>query len=648
MLDSDHAYSTEIIASDPLYDQPERITTNLKPHQLAGIYKGLLFERKGYVNYNIQSPAILNGRCRGSFRIRSNIGVLGDIVGYGKTLTALGIIAANPVDNIYREKTMITSCYSGSAHTIIEKPLRSSSPDECFIKSTLVVVPHGPVFMQWTEAIRQHTSLSVLIIDSQASFKKQLPYEGSPPEMIRQKLSEYDLVLVKNTMVRKMIQHFDIPYRSENPLTAWARIMVDEAHDMMNFIPPLEFHFMWMITSTYPVLAHKSGTRHVLTHTIRHIDQELLRYILVKGNPTFVQQSFSVPRATENYIECRMAARLQAIQPFLQGEALERINANDIAGAVRAIGGHNETEEDILQLLTRNLQRDISNKEHAIRYIQSIDIADDVRDQRLRPLQTDLTRLKNRLDALTARITQLDEKVCPICLDTIESPIILPCTHVMCGGCMFHWMRSGTNGSRPTVCPECRSAIDISRIVAVVQAGSQDNQRGAGSNPPPLLLDKEDMLIKIIKEKPNGRFLIFSRVDATFIKFSQRLLQEGITSCEMKGTTSVMMRNLERFERGEVRVILLNTFHAGSGINISSATDVVIFHSMGIEKTQAIGRAQRVGRREPLTIHNLCYPHEMPHAAGSTPAGPASAEARTRGQVEAGQGHIDAVDLVNA
>ena len=32
---------------------------------------------------------------------------------------------------------------------------------------------------------------------------------------------------------------------------------------------------------------------------------------------------------------------------------------------------------------------------------------------------------------------------------------------------------------------------------------------------------------------------------------------------------------------------------------------------MGIDKQQAIGRAQRVGRDNQLVIHNLCYEHEI-------------------------------------
>jgi SNF2 family DNA or RNA helicase len=71
------------------------------------------------------------------------------------------------------------------------------------------------------------------------------------------------------------------------------------------------------------------------------------------------------------------------------------------------------------------------------------------------------------------------------------------------------------------------------------------------------------------------------------------------------------MNILDKFKSGEIKIILLNTQYAGSGIDINYATDVIIYHTMGIDKQQAIGRAQRVGRTQPLFIHNLCYEHEI-------------------------------------
>ena len=72
-----------------------------------------------------------------------------------------------------------------------------------------------------------------------------------------------------------------------------------------------------------------------------------------------------------------------------------------------------------------------------------------------------------------------------------------------------------------------------------------------------------------------------------------------------------MMNVLNNFKNGNTNVILLTTQYAGSGIEINCATDVIILHSMDIDKQQAIGRAQRVGRTCSLKVHNLCFEHEL-------------------------------------
>ena len=87
----------------------------------------------------------------------------------------------------------------------------------------------------------------------------------------------------------------------------------------------------------------------------------------------------------------------------------------------------------------------------------------------------------------------------------------------------------------------------------------------------------------------------------------------SISFTEIKGTTGCMNNILDRFRNGEIKVILLNTTYAGSGIDISFATDVIIYHSMNNEKTQAIGRAHRVGRTTPLYVHTLLYEEEYEH-----------------------------------
>lgn len=588
----EHSYTYELSHEDPIASQPNKIKTELKPHQRVALAKALQMERTGDILYK---PTEVS-RYGSSFKIHTNIGIIGDIVGYGKTLIATSIIAENPTSQIAQDKSKITALYTQTSYTIIEQPREFPS----YISTTLIIVPRGPVFTQWIECLQTDTSLNFVALDSVHTMKRVLPGEGLPKEDIIREFNKFDAILIKDTMVKKLLEKYTVPYQ-EHPLYSWERIMVDEAHLTIYNIPYMRFKFLWMITSSYPALRYRYTNRASLSCSIRFLDDEMIRLILVKSNPEFVRQSFELPKVQENYYMCRIPNHISAIQPFLQPEIQNRINAGDIQGAIRAMGGREETEQELVTLVTQEIDRDIANREREQLYIQSLDIPSESKEARLKTIQDTLNGLKERRSALKERVSAISTQTCSICYDNFNSPVMLRCTHIYCGNCLVQWMRN-QRGAR--ACPTCRQPIQSSELVAIVDSPTPKKDI-------PLLLSKDDQVMEIIHSKPNGKFLIFSKYDANFWNIMQRLNQEHITNVEMKGSTTVMVKNLEAFRRGEIKVILLNTHHAGSGIDISCATDVIIYHSMGLEKVQAVGRAQRVGRTTPLTVHNLRYPSEL-------------------------------------
>lgn len=606
-------YGLEIGPENRFAEQPAGVRIPLKPHQRAALHKANIMETRGKLYYHLppSDPTAYmymtrNHIFRGRFEIESNIGVLGDIVGYGKTLTALSIIASTPARNIFHGHRDVYSCNTrtGYSHFVGTYDRADVLDEEDIIHCTLIVVPRGPVYVQWEKAIREQTNLKVLAIESLPYIRKELPPPDSTRAQLQAFFEQYDIVLIKSTTLKSFMSYYEVPYR-EHPIKAWSRIMIDEAPDIINTIPLFGFRFLWLISATYECLLYRTyASRHLMSFAIRDIiNEERLRLLLIKGQRDFVMQSFSIPQAQEHYYLCEMPAQFAAVHSFLHPSVQERLNANDIPGVIRELGGTHETEEDIVSLLTREIERDIRNKEREIEYIQNIELPEDAREQRLLVLNRDLSRMQDRRQNLMDRVTALAEKTCPICYENYKNPIVLPCTHVFCGECLLHWMQSGH------ACPECRTPIQSRKLIAVVK--EKPTRSGASAPPTPRILSKEDTLIKLLRDKPHGKFLVFSRCDSTFTRLTHKLAQEGITHMEIKGSTASMMHILERFRNGSLRVILLNTYHAGSGIDISCATDVVIFHSMGLDKTQAVGRAQRVGRRETLHIHNLCYPNEM-------------------------------------
>ena len=89
-------------------------------------------EYYGIINYNINSNNyndIYNTGLSGEYKINTNIGIIGDIVGYGKTLTALSIVSACKLNDIHvnntYEKSYISnlnySYFSYSINNIIVK-----------------------------------------------------------------------------------------------------------------------------------------------------------------------------------------------------------------------------------------------------------------------------------------------------------------------------------------------------------------------------------------------------------------------------------------------------------------------------------------------------------------------------------------------
>lgn len=604
----EHLYPIFLSENDPIYTQPERISKELKPHQKAAIYKAINMEQKPYITYNVPYPEDIinfqNGTptFKGIFQVHTNTGIIGDIVGYGKTFIGLSIIAEAPLSqiytNLYQTHSYGSSYYSGTMTVV--KNRHFNVPLSLFINTTIVIVPRGPVYMQWKTTIEKDTSLKCLAIDSLHNIKKNLP--KTLPEL-QAYLESFDLILIKNTTLKVWLE-----YLRELNITihGFARIMIDEAHDIIYKVQRMHFKFLWLITSSYNQLNHYSYSKNSISnHIDLLISHERIHYLLVKSERNYVVKSFNIPEPVEKYYLCRMTSTLSILTLFVNPSIRDKINVNDISGAIRDLGGSQETEESLVESVKKEFTKDIYNKEKEMQYIESLDIDAEQKEIRLRNATNELIRLQTRLNSLTERIQDVSTKTCPICFDVLDNPLYLNCTHMLCGACLFQMANSSLQTrQRVIACPECRTPIDSNKIRAIVKHETNNENI-------PILVKKEEQMIDILLKKPHGRFLLFSNLDSQFYRLCKLLDEHNITHSEIKGSTQHMMNILKDFKEGKLRIILLNTHHAGCGIDISCATDVIIYHQMPVEKSQAIGRAQRIGRTEVLTIHNLCYPHEL-------------------------------------
>lgn len=608
-INLDESYDLELDETSAINKQPSLISIQLKPHQLACLKKAFIMEKFGSIKYNIDGSKhndIYNTCLNGQYNINTNIGIIGDIVGYGKTLTALSIISECKLDDIFLnkkyEKSFISnSNYSYFSYSTNNKIIKKNTN---MINSTLIIVPRGPVYVQWEKTLKQDTNLKYLAIDNLNFIKKNLPNpENVTNEIILEYFNDYDVVLIKNTTLEVLFSYYNNLTTAScyNYLFRWKRVMIDEAHDIIKTIPILHYYYLWLISGTYEELINSIRSPTGILYDIRQVFNDIknIKLMLIKCKKEFVRNSFKLPVPEEKYYLCKMPIQFMAIKDLISNSIIDKLNANDIVGAIKELGGKTETENDMIELVSKDINTDIENKKKEIDYVNILDIPDDIKSQRLDKLNNDLINLNDKLNNLKNRVTELSNKTCAICMDILDKPIILKCTHSYCGVCLINWINKNSK------CPECRSIINTDDMIAITNNKNEISNENT-------LLTKVDTLISIIKNKITGKFLVFSKYETGFNSIIQKLKENNISYGELKGTTNHMMNILDDFKTSKIKVILLNTYHAGSGIDISFATDVIIFHSMGLYKNQAVGRAQRVGRNDKLFIHNLCYDQEMP------------------------------------
>ena len=105
--------------------------------------------------------------------------------------------------------------------------------------------------------------------------------------------------------------------------------------------------------------------------------------------------------------------------------------------------------------------------------------------------------------------------------------------------------------------------------------------------------------------------LLFTSYDSSFTSVIPVLIELSVSFAVLKGNAGRINNYIDMYNRGEIRVLLLNTTYSGLGLNLTKTTDVIMFQRFNSEaKKQIIGRAYRVGRAVDLDVHYLLNENE--------------------------------------
>jgi SNF2 family DNA or RNA helicase len=503
------------------------------------------------------------------------------------------------------------------------------------VKTNLLVVPHNLV-NQWEDYIRTFsTDIRYKIINRQ-KYVDNLYEENF-------NIEDYDMLVVTGTFCSKVSS-----YLGEKSIKL-QRLIVDEA-DNVN-IPGCQYMdacFTWFVTASFGNLLYPKGYSHFEPESRRHIccatglrnhafvkeiftelsnniPSELLKILIVKNSEAFVEKSILLPPIYSFIIKCKTPLAINILNGIIDKNIIDCLNANDVSSALQFINPNNKGNEDnIVSLLIDKYKKQLTNVHLNLTIVnQMIFETDQERAHEVELVNNRINIINNKIQAITERVKE--NNVCIICYDTVDvnRTVTKCCQNTFCFNCINTWLMNKAS------CPMCKARMTSNDYLVI--NNSLPNIVGETSfidtNITNESFDKYQNLRIILKNrKRKSKFLIFSSFEYSFINIVQILNELRINFEYLKGSGGHITNVVKRYKESDLDVLLVNIRNYGSGLNLENTTDIIMFHKESTQsEKQIIGRAHRMGKKDPLNIHYLVYANEVAASASASSSASASA-----------------------
>jgi hypothetical protein len=621
------AYLYSLTSGANTVEQPTDIKVPLRNHQ-----KAILFEMEQ------REQQLSKGMDISGAKVFSRFAFLGDSVGVGKSLMVLGHIARLKYLSRLPTMAVLDTNSTSLMYSLHEHEFGSHLREI----GCLIVVPHT-LYRQWQTYIKEQTNLKFFGVQT----NKILNGDG-----VVNKLQTADVVLVSNTLYGNLQQ-----IARENHFL-WKRVFYDEAdtlHIPSTRIAP-DTRFTWLISASWSNLLFPNQSLYITVNMLNeminrpsyNIQPELkellrstlqnsshglytyMRHYMVSAsffrefvhtaNPyrgrlvlrcsdTFVKESITLPPITIRNITCKPSIVHQVIQHAIPASVRTLLHAGDVQGALQELGVKAEEPMSLVQAVSENRLKELDRLKKTYEFKSNLEYATpQAKENALKTLKERMSSLEEQIKQLKERVENYKTEMCPICFDEPQKPTFTPCcSRIFCAACIL------TSLTRQTTCPLCRAQITASGLRSLATEPIAKNEL-IDPNEGPQPLKKTEQLLELLKQKPEGKFLVFSRYDNPFLQITSEIEGMNISVKQVKGNKDVIAATLKSFEAGKTKVLLLNSIEAGAGMNITAATDVILLHAMTHEEEkQILGRAYRMGRKEPLSVVRLLHPEELQH-----------------------------------
>lgn len=643
----------------PLAPQPPDIKLPLRQHQRALVHA--MVQREEESRYGI--PYL-------NTNTFTNYGVLGDEVGSGKSLVILGFIShMKRVQQIQTERAALLANSRTNFFTLVMKPTPPTGT------SNLIIVPHTLFRQWQDYCAKQTTLKTFFVkssrdLDPSIPEKEEKPKpkgrtkksaqptdvqanvqpeEPKPTlDTVIEKLKTSDVVLVSNTLYSELAD-----FASKHGIQ-WRRCFVDEV-DTVHIVstsPQLNVPFTWFVSATwhnfvlegnyirpslldaytlnageytealgawlkseigitaYHGLSYGRST-YLTTRSYRWLytmrtDSILRGLNVLLCSKELLELSRQMPPIHEQMLLCLQPRTHRAVQGIVSSQVLAMLHAGNVQDALKELGIHSNTPMGILEAVQQERMKELNRLEKTLEFKEKMDYhTPQAKEQALTTLKGKIASVQEQLKTFQERIQNISSEGCPICYDDPQQTqaLLTPCcSRIFCGSCILQSL------ARNTDCPMCRTPILKGQLIQLVDSAPTTTTSVVKEEKLPT---KQKALIQFLKTNPTARVLVFCRYENPFVQLEADCDLQGITYHTLRGNKDVIASTIRSFEKGEKRVLFLPTATTGAGLNLQSASHVVLLHAMTPEEEkQAVGRAYRLGRTEPLTVVRLLHEGE--------------------------------------
>ena len=542
--------------------------------------------------------------------LKVNGGVLCDEVGLGKTLSMIGLI----------------------------------SNDSCIKNTTLIICPRR-LCKQWGEEIENTNQLNFLIVHSIKQIKK----------LRNDIIKQYDIIIIPYSLFKNK-NYIEI---SENKKYFsieryfWHRIILDESHEYIcktnkshigfirDRINILISNYRWLCSGT-PMYGYydipyimeyllyegkkniyiqsnlENRLENMNTHRINilkssHIWDDVISFLFKRNTKENINQEINIP---EPILETQMLDQTvieKAIYDSSLGDTNKMIElCNHILVSdknIQILGNKPISLTEAHSKMTKHYFLKMNNKNKQIESLKKLLNSnkgkgnDIFLQNKIEENNKELSSLQSKYSIFNNLSKNLENQKCPICLESITdlTKIITTCGHFFCSRCLSESIINYDDHK----CPMCRENIKDEDLRVILPNNVNLNQNKWGTKMSKMISYLDDILID-----NDNRIIIFSQFD-NMLKLVCNVLEESkIGHLRLNGSFNTINSRIKKFKLDlSIRVILLSSDKAASGLNLTEANYIILLdthnagpHLSNLIEEQAIGRAVRIGQKKEVHI----------------------------------------------